>query len=110
MHGLLVSISKETLIIYNFTYSITVYILEIMFKIKQGNIVNENNIQNWLVEYHTIIEAIMDIGRIFGFLLLLIAGLLNNIVYLKLLLLIVTIAIPIYATIMYKMELNNNNN
>lgn len=43
-----------------------------MFKIKQGNIVNENNIQNWLVEYHTIIEAIMDIGRIFGFLLLLI--------------------------------------
>ena len=52
----------------------------------------------------------MDIGRIFGFLLLLIAGLLNNIVYFKLLLLIVTIAIPIYATIMYKMELNNNNN
>lgn len=107
--GLLINISKETLIIYNFTYSITVYILEVMFKINIGNIVNENNLQKWLVEYHSILEAIMDIGRILGFSLLLVTGLLNNITYFKVLLLIVTISIPIYAIIMYKTETSNSN-
>ena len=106
--GLLINISKETLVIYNFTYSITVYILEIMYKINLGNIVNENNIQQWLVEYHTILEAVMDIGRIVGFLLLLITGLLNNIIYFKILLLVVTISIPLYAIIMYNLETTSN--
>lgn len=43
--GLLLNINKTTLIIYNFTYSITVYILEVMFKIKTDNIVREYNIE-----------------------------------------------------------------
>ena len=96
------------MIIYNFTYSITVYILEIMYKINLGNIVNENNIQQWLVEYHTMLEAVMDIGRIIGFSLLLITGLLNNIVYFKILLLVVTLSILLYAIIMYRIETTIN--
>ena len=83
-------------------------ILEIMYKINLGNIVNENNIQQWLVEYHTMLEAVMDIGRIIGFSLLLITGLLNNIVYFKILLLVVTLSIPLYAIIMYRMETTIN--
>ena len=46
----------------------------------------------------------MEIGRITGFILMLLVGLLNNVIYFKLLLLIVTISIPIYARIMYKLE------
>ncbi len=102
--GLILNINQTTLIIYNFTYSITVYILEVMFKIKADDIVKENNIEKWIVEYHTFIEIFMEIGRITGFILMLLVGLLNNIVYFKLLLLIVTISIPIYAIIMYKLE------
>ena len=102
--GLIVDISKTTLIIYNFTYSITIYILEVMFKIKADNIVNECSLEKWIIEYHTFIEGSMDIGRIIGFLLLLIVSLLNNVVYFKILLLIVTISIPIYANIMYEVE------
>lgn len=102
--GLILNINKTTLIIYNFTYSITVYILEVMFKIKADDIVKENNIEKWLVEYHTFTEGFMEIGRIIGFILMLLVGLLNNVIYFKLLLLIVTISIPIYARIMYKLE------
>lgn len=102
--GLILNINKTTLIIYNFTYSITVYILEVMFKIKADDIVKENNIEKWLVEYHTFTEGFMEIGRITGFILMLLVGLLNNVIYFKLLLLIVTISIPIYARIMYKLE------
>lgn len=102
--GLILNINKTTLIIYNFTYSITVYILEVMFKIKADDIVKENNIEKWLVEYHTFTEGFMEIRRITGFILMLLVGLLNNVIYFKLLLLIVTISIPIYARIMYKLE------
>lgn len=102
--GLIVNISKTTLIIYNFTYSITIYILEVMFKIEADNIVNECSLEKWIIEYHTFIEGFMDIGRITGFILLLVIGLLNNVIYFKVLLLIVTISIPIYANIMYKVE------
>ncbi len=102
--GLLLNINKITLIIYNFTYSITVYILEVMFKIKTDNIVIEYNIEKWIVEYHTFIDCFMELGRIIGFLLMLIIGLLNNIIYFKALLLIVTVSIPIYAKTMYKIE------
>lgn len=102
--GLLLNINKTTLIIYNFTYSITVYILEVMFKIKTENIIKEYNIEKWLVEYHTFIDCFMELGRIVGFLLMLIIGLSNNIVYFKVLLLIVTITVPIYSKTMYKIE------
>lgn len=102
--GLIVNINRTTLIVYNFTYSITVYILEVMFKIKADNIVNEYSLEKWIVEYHTFIEGFMDIGRIVGFLLLLFIGLLNNVIYFKILLLIVSVSIPIYAKIMYKVE------
>lgn len=101
---LIVDINKTTLIIYNFTYNITIYILEVMFKIKADDVVKEYNIEKWIVEYHTFIEGFMEIGRITGFFLMLIAGLLNEIFYFKLLLLIVTVCIPIYAITMYKVE------
>ncbi len=102
--GLIFNIDKTTLILYNFTYSITICVLEVMFKIKSGKFVKEENIEEWIIEYHTFIELFMDIGRITGFLFMIIIGLLNNVIYFKILLLIVTICIPLYAKIMYETE------
>ena len=102
--GLILDINKTTLILYNFTYSITIYILEVMFKIKSDDSVKEYNLEKWVVEYHTFIEGFMEIGRITGFILMAIVGLLNNIIYFKLLLLIVTMSIPIYSITMNKIE------
>lgn len=102
--GLILDINKMTLVIYNFTYSITICVLEVMFKIKSDDIVKEYNIEEWIVEYHTFIEGFMEIGRITGFLLMLTIGFLNNIICFKLLLLIVTLSVPVYAKIMYEIE------
>lgn len=102
--GLILNINKTTLILYNFVYSITIYILEVMFKIKSEDIVKEYHIEKWIVEYHTFIEGFMDIGRITGFLLMFLIGLLNNIIYFKILLIVVTLCIPIYSKIMYEVE------
>ncbi len=102
--GLLININKTTLIIYNFSYSITIYLLEVMFKIKCDNILKENNIEKWIAEYHSFIEIFMESGRITGFILMLLVGLINNIICFKLLLLLVTFSIPIYAKTMYKVE------
>lgn len=102
--GLIFDINKTTLIIYNFIYSITIYILEVMFKIKEDDTVKEYNIEDWIVEYHTFVEEFMEIGRITGFLLMIIIGFLNNIICFKLLLLIVTLSVPMYAKTMYEIE------
>lgn len=102
--GLLVNINRTTLVLYNFIYSITVYILEVMFKIKTDNIVKEYAMERWIIEYHAFLDVFMESGRIVGFSLLLITGLLNNIIYFKILLLIVTASIPLYAKTMYKIE------
>lgn len=102
--GLLLNISRTTLIIYNFMYSITTCILEVMLKINSGNMVKENNIEQWVVEHHSCLEGFMDIGRVTGFLLMLLVSLLNNVIYFKILLLLVTICIPIYAKVMYDIE------
>ncbi len=80
-----------------------------MFKIKSENIVKEYKIEKWIIEYHIFIDIFMETGRIFGFLLMLIVGLLNNVIYFKLLLSIVTIFIPIYAKIMYNLEKGEEN-
>lgn len=70
--GLLIDISRQTLIIYQFTYSITVCILEVMFSIKIYNIVSECHIENMTVEHQVIKEGFMGIGRVFGFVLMII--------------------------------------
>ena len=102
--GLIFNINKTTLILYNFGYSITIYILEVMFKIKSDDILKEDNIEEWIIEYHTFIDWFMELGRITSLVLMMLAGFLNNIIYFKIVLLIVTISIPVYAKTMYKAE------
>ena len=46
----------------------------------------------------------MQIGRIIGYILLLIASILNNIIYFKCILLLATICIPIYSFYMYQLQ------
>lgn len=64
----------------------------------------EYAIEKWIIEHHAVLDIFMESGRIVGFSLLLITGLLSNIIYFKILLLIVTASIPLYARIMYKSE------
>lgn len=105
--GLIFDINKTTLIIYNFLYTITIVILNVIYSTKKGNLVKECNIENWKIEYLTFVEIYLAIGRVLGYLLMLIAGLLNNLIIFKVLLVVVAIFAPIYAKLMYKIENDN---
>ena len=106
--GFLFDINKITLIIYNFLYTISISILSVIYNTKKGNLVKECKIESWKTEFIVLIELFLAIGRVFGYIIMLIAGLLNHIMIFKILLLIVSVFAPIYAKLMYKVEQSND--
>ena len=105
--GLIFDINKTTLIIYNFLYTVTIVILNVIYNTKKGNLVNECNIEKWKIEYLAFVEIYIAIGRVLGYLLMLIAGIFNNLIIFKVLLVVVAIFAPISAKLMYKIEKDN---
>ena len=102
--GLLFDINKFTLIIYNFLYTIAISVLSVIYNTKKGNLVKECKIENWKTEYIVFIELFLAIGRVLGYTLMFIAGVLNHIIIFKILLFIVSVFAPIYAKLMYNIE------
>lgn len=104
--SLIVNIGKTELILYNFVSSSFIIILEVIFNIERFNN-SENKIEDkYVIENQIFINIIMQIGRIVGYSLLLIASILGNIIYFKFILLLTTICIPIYSIYMYKLQKN----
>ena len=102
--GLVLDINKITLIIYNFVYTISICILGVIYDTKQGDLVKECNIEKWKTEWVIYVGLFITIGRILGYILMLIAGIFNNIIFFKILLIIVTFFAPIYTKLMYNVE------
>ena len=72
--------------------------------------VKELDIQEWKVEHITYVGLFIAIGRIIGYILMLIAGIFNNIVVFKSVLVIVTLFAPIYAKLMNEVEIGRHKN
>lgn len=104
--GLLIDINKLTFVIYNFVYTVSFCILDIIYNTKKADIIKECNIQNDIVEHSVFSDLVMNIGRILGFSLMLICGLLDNILSFKILLFIVSMMIPLYSYAVYKIDNN----
>lgn len=102
--GLVFDINKITLIIYNFLYTISICILGVIYDTKKGDLVKECNIEEWKVEWVTYVVSFMHLGRISGYILMLIAGLFNNIMIFRILLILVTLFAPICTKLMYDVE------
>ena len=98
--GLLLNISRVTLIIYCFTYSITICIIDTAFNTKKGDLIKNYDIEKYNVEYFMICETFTEIGNVFGHFLMLIAGLVGSIVSFKILLLLVTLCIPVFTKLL----------
>ncbi len=98
--GLVLDINKTTLVIYNFIYTISICILGVIYDTKKGDLVKECNIEEWKVEWVNYVSLFVHIGRIIGYILMLIAGLFNNIILFKILLIVVTLFAPVYAKLM----------
>lgn len=102
--GLIADINKITLIIYNCIYTIAICILGVIYDTKKGDLVKECNIEEWKVEFVSYVGLFIAAGRILGYMMMLIAGIINNILVFKALLGIVSIVAPVYGYLMYRVE------
>ena len=95
--GLLININKTNLIIYNFCYTITFAIFDAVYNTRKGDLVKECGLEKYREEYigYTLIYLCM--GRIIGYILMLIVSFTNDIIYFKILLAVVTLFAPIYC-------------
>lgn len=106
--SLIINIGKTELIFYYFISSTFIVILEVIYSIERFHN-SENGIEEkYYIENQTFINMIMQMGRIVGYGLLLLASYLNHILYFKIVLLLATICIPIYSRYMYQLQKMTN--
>lgn len=102
--GLIINIGRNTLIIYNFACTVSLCLFDVIFNTQKGNLVEDCNIANRNVEHVMLNGFLTDFSRLTGFCLILIVGLTNNIVALKLLLLFIALCVPVYTKLISNLE------
>ena len=100
--GLLINISKISLVIYNFCYIITFCIFDAVYNTRKGDLVKECKIEKFREEYIGYTSIAIGLGRIIGYVLMLIISFTTDIIYFKILLAIVTLFAPIYCYLIIK--------
>lgn len=102
--ALIINISKFSLIIYNFACTVSLCIFDSIFNTQKGNLIEECHIQKRNVEHVMLNGFLTDLSRMLGFSFILIAGIINNMIAFKLLLLFITLCVPLYAKLIYDLE------
>ncbi len=107
---LLFDITRISVIIYNLITSIFLILLINNAEEKRYNVIqNEEKVkQDYLTEHQVVSELFLNISRIFGFLVLLGISFLDNLLYFKILLVVVTLSIIRYAGLMVKLNKINS--
>ncbi len=100
--GLLINISKTTLVIYNFCYVTTFCIFDVVYNTRKGDLVKECEIEKYREEYIGYTSISIGLGRIIGYILMLIVSFTSNIIYFKILLAVVTLFAPLYCYLIIK--------
>ena len=110
--NLLITISLLTLFIKTNMYSLCFYLLIENSLLIYVQLINKNNVSNitnnykeiknkYKEEYHLVMELILNIGRITGFIILIMISLLKNIVYLKI---IIAVSVVFYFILLYLLK------
>lgn len=102
--ALIIDINKTTLVIFNLFYTVGIGILGTIYDTKKGDLVKECNFEGYKEEWVSYVGIYIAIGRIFGYTVMLIAGIFNNLTTFKILLAIVNLFTPVYSWLMYKVE------
>lgn len=92
------------MLIYNFTCTVVLCIFDAIFNTQKGNLIEECNIQKRSVEHTMINGFLTDIGRVSGFILILIVSVINNIIAFKVVLLFIALCVPIYCKLVFNLE------
>lgn len=103
---LLFDINKITVIIYNFCSSIFLILLRNKAQASRYTIVSQEKTieKNYLVEHQVVSEIVLNISRILGYSILFIVSFFHNMIVFKLLLVLVTIIISIYAKLIINLD------
>ena len=72
--GLVISIEKNTLIIYNFACTVSLCIFDAIYNTQKGDLIEECHIQNRNVEHVLLTDFFANLSRFIGFTLILIVG------------------------------------
>ena len=110
--NLLITLSLLTLFIKTNMYSLCFYLLIQNSLLIYVQLINKNNVSNitnnykeiknkYKEEYHLVMELILNIGRITGFIILIMISLLKNIVYLKI---IIAVSVVFYFILLYLLK------
>lgn len=102
--GLLIEFKKFTLVLYNFGYIISYSVFDVIYNTNKGNLVNDCNLEKYRVEYINYASNTILIGRILGYLLIFIVSFIENTIFLKVLLAILTLTAIFYCYYTYKIE------
>lgn len=105
--GLIYSINKVNVIIYNICNAIFVSILTSIKNTQRYNCMNKEELQENLIEHQSVYEIALALGRIIAYIALLVVGILNDIIYFKILLIIVTLLMIPNSIYAYKIEKEN---
>lgn len=100
--GLLININRTSLVIYNFCYMVTFCIFDVVYNTRKGDLVKECKIDKYREEYIGYTSIGIGIGRIIGYVLMLIVSFTSDIIYFKILLAVVTLFAPIYCYLIVK--------
>lgn len=107
---LLLDINKISIIIYNLCNSVFLVLLMNTAETKSYDIISEDNkvVEDYIVEHQIVWQIVLNISRILGYFVLFVASLFNNMFVFKMLLLIVTTIIIVYARLMISLSKEKN--
>lgn len=108
--GILIGINKETVIIYNVINSIFITILTNIKCTERYNCLNVEGLEDYKIEHQSMYEIALAMGRVSGYFVLLIVGLMNQMICFKVLLLIVTLTLIPNSINLYKMSYKKSEN
>ena len=103
---LLIDINKYTVIIYNLFNSLFLILLINSAETKRYEIITKDKkaSNNYIVEHQILSEICLNIARILGYIVLLVASILNKPIIFKIMLIIITIIIVIYSYLLINIE------
>lgn len=102
--GMLLDISKATIIIFNVLYTISMIIPDNLYSQRRVGLLKITDKHAFILEHNLLCEACLNIGRVISYLILLISSFYSSIHVYKVLLLINLVAIFAYCLGVYYLE------
>ena len=102
--GVLFSISKPTIILFNVLFTISMITPDNIYSQKRMGLIRVTGKLKYALEHNVLAEVALNIGRVISYIVLLVASFSNSLNVYKVLLVINLICICLYCFVVYKIE------